>query len=181
MRYIFFNGWQPILHTLIAGFLAYGVLIFFLRISGKRTLSKMNAFDLVITVSLGSTLATILLTKDVSLAQGATALALLVGLQFIITWSSVRSNWFNKLVTGEPTLLLYDGKCLPDALRRSRVTLDELQAAARSTGQGTLEAVAAIVLETDGSFSVIPHDNSPMPTPLDGIGRPSTAGTSKAL
>jgi len=58
-----------------------------------RTLSKMNAFDLVVTVSLGSTLATVLLAKDVALADGALAFGLLVGLQFLVTWSSVRARW----------------------------------------------------------------------------------------
>ena len=51
------------------------MLVIFLRLSGKRTLSKMNAFDLVVTVALGSTLATVLLTKDVALADGALAFA----------------------------------------------------------------------------------------------------------
>jgi hypothetical protein len=58
--------------------LAYGVLIFFLRVSGKRMLSKMSAFDLVVTIALGSTLATILLSKDVTLAEGIAALGLLI-------------------------------------------------------------------------------------------------------
>jgi hypothetical protein len=76
---IFFSGWDGLLRTLVVGVLAYVVLVGFLRLSGKRTLSKMNAFDLVVTVALGSTLATILLSKDVALAEGALAFALLIG------------------------------------------------------------------------------------------------------
>src|SRR5690606_19709687 len=95
--------------TLVVGVLAYVSLIFFLRATGKRTLSKMNAFDFVVTVALGSTLATILLSMDVSLAQGCLAMALLIGLQYVITWSSVRMRWIRRTVTGEPTLLFYRG------------------------------------------------------------------------
>ncbi|KFC49981.1 membrane protein, partial [Halomonas sp. SUBG004] len=81
----FFSSWESLGRTLIVGVLAYAVLIVFLRLSGNRTLSKMNAFDLIVTVALGSTLATVLLSKDVALAEGALALGLLISLQFIIT------------------------------------------------------------------------------------------------
>lgn len=155
MEKMFFDGWYPLVRTLVIGLLAYGTVILFLRISGRRTLAKMNAFDLIVTVSLGSTLSAILISKDVALAQGAAALALLIGLQFLITWSSVRIQWIRRLVTGEPALLLFRGHPIPEAMRKSRVTEDELRAAIRSSGSGSLEAVGAVVLETDGSFSVL--------------------------
>ena len=69
MKYFFFDQRTVLLHTLVTGVLAYVSLIIFLRLSGKRILSKMNAFDLVVTVSLGSILATILLSKDVELSR----------------------------------------------------------------------------------------------------------------
>jgi hypothetical protein len=65
----------------------------------------MNAFDLVVTVALGSTLATVLLNKEVALAEGVLAFAVLIGLQFIVTWSSVRQRWIRQIVTGEPRML----------------------------------------------------------------------------
>lgn len=117
---MFFAGWESLLRTLVVGALAYVTLIAFLRVSGKRTLSKMNAFDLIVTVALGSTLATVLLSKDVALAEGAMAFALLIGLQFAVTWSSVRARWVRQAVTGEPLMLVYRGEMLPAALRRGR-------------------------------------------------------------
>lgn len=155
MENIFFNGWDDLFRTLVVGVLAYVALVTFLRVSGKRTLSKMNAFDLIVTVALGSTLATILLSKDVALAQGVLAYVLLIGMQFIVTWFSVRTRWVRRLVTGEPSLLLYQGELLPAALRKARVTEDEIRAAVRAAGLATLDEVEAVVLETDASFSVI--------------------------
>lgn len=152
---MFFSGWDSLVRTLVVGILAYTVLIVFLRVSGKRTLSKMNAFDLVVTVALGSTLATVLLSRDVALAEGALAFALLIGLQFLVTWSSVRARWVRQLATGEPRMLLYCGNLLPTALLKARVTEDEVRAAIRSAGHDSLEQVHAVVLETDGSFSVV--------------------------
>ncbi len=71
-----------LLRILIVGPLAYILLIVILRTSGKRTLSKLNAFDFVVTVALGSTLATVLLSKDVPLIEGVLAFAVLAILQF---------------------------------------------------------------------------------------------------
>ncbi|WP_346797166.1 DUF421 domain-containing protein [Halomonas sp. Bachu 37] len=161
MEKIFFDGWEPVLRTAIIGVMAYVSLVFVLRISGKRTLSKMNAFDLVVTVALGSTLATILLSKDVSLVQGVLALSLLIGMQYVVTWTSVRIRWVRQLVTGEPALVLYQGSLLPQALKSARVTEDEVRAAARSSGFARLEELEAVVLETDGSFSVVPSNEAP--------------------
>lgn len=171
----FFDSWDTLLRTAVMGVLAYASLVFLLRISGRRTLSKMNAFDLVVTVALGSTLASVLLDTKITLAQGTLAFALLIGIQFLVTWSSVRTRWVRKVVTGEPALLLYQGAVLPRALRRARVTEDELRSAVRGAGVPDLEQARAVVLETDGSFSVVrgtttgeEADNSS----LQGVSRP---------
>lgn len=169
MEQAFFDGWSALLRTTVVGILAYVSLVIFLRVTGKRTLSKMNAFDFVVTVALGSTLATILLNKDVSLAQGAFALALLIGLQYIITWSSVRTRWVRKLVTGEPTMLLFRGRLLEEALGRTRVTKNEVLAAVRSAGVASLNDIEAVVLETDGSFSVVQRSENLELSSLSGI------------
>jgi uncharacterized membrane protein YcaP (DUF421 family) len=129
--------------------------VLLLRVTGKRTLAKMNAFDLVVTVSFGSTLATLLLSRDVSLAEGLLAFALLCLLQYAVAFTSVRSPRFRELVKSEPTALVLDGRLLADRLRRERVSRDEVLAAVRAQGIASLSQVAAVVLETDGSFSVV--------------------------
>ena len=152
---IFFESWAGILRVLAIGTAAYMALIFMLRISGKRTLSKMNAFDLVVTVALGSTLATVLLSKQVPLLEGTTAFALLIALQFAITWASVCSDRVKHIVKSEPSLLLRDGTLLNEAVRRERVTAEEIDAAIRESGAADRNSVSCVVLETDGSLSVI--------------------------
>lgn len=152
---VLFSGWSALGRTLVVGVAAYAALVVILRISGKRTLSKMNAFDLVVTVALGSTLATILLSKDVALAEGVLALGLLVALQWVIAWSSARSRTVSRLVKSEPRLLVHQGTLLRGALQRERVAEEEVLAAVRSEGASGLGDVSAVVLETDGTFSVI--------------------------
>ena len=150
-----FDSWAGLGRVLLVGTLAYVVLVLLLRISGKRTLSKLNAFDLVVTVALGSTLATVLLSKSVALAEGALALALLISLQYAIAWLSVRSPRLEGMIKAEPTLLLHRGRFLEQAMRAERITREEILAALRASGAAEPQAIAAVVLETDGSLSVI--------------------------
>lgn len=158
MDLMFFDSWGSMLRTLVVGVLAYVALIVFLRVSGKRTLTKLNAFDLVVTIALGSTLATVVLSKGVALADGLLAFALLIALQFAVTWSSVRSRRIRRFVTGEPVMLLHRGEFLPAAMRRARVTEDEVRSALRAAGLAELAGAEAVVLETDGSLSVVKRD-----------------------
>jgi len=152
---MWFNSWDGLLRVLLIGIAAYVALIVLLRASGKRTLTKMNAFDFVVTVALGSTLATILLNRNVALAEGVLALALLIFLQYLVTWLSVRSQLVRRVVASEPTLLLHEGTFLRVAMRRERVNEDEVRQALRKEGVEDPTGARAVVLESDGTFSVI--------------------------
>ena len=174
---MFFHSWTDLLRVFAVGAPAYLTLVLILRISGKRTLSKLNAFDLVITIAMGSTLATILLSADVSLAEGVAALALLVLLQFLITWTSVRSSRLRRFVKSEPTLLFYRSQYLEETMRHERITRAEVLAAVRAQGFADLASVGAVVLETDGSLSGVGLEASGNSSLLEGVeGRPSTRG-----
>ena len=155
MENSFFQNWSSLLRVLVVGVSAYTALLVILRVSGKRTLSKMNAFDLVVTVALGSTLATVLLSKDVALAEGVLALGLLASLQYVVAWASLRSRWVNRLIKSDPAVLYYGGHFLEHVLRRERVHVEEVRAATRAQGISSLEDVEAVILETDGSFSAL--------------------------
>jgi uncharacterized membrane protein YcaP (DUF421 family) len=144
-----------VLRTVVVGVAAYVALIAALRVSGKRTLTKWNAFDFVVTIALGSVLATALTSSQVSLAQVVTAFVVLIALQFVITWLSVRSRLVRRWTKSRPRLLLRHGRFDERALKEERVTRREILAAVRGSGIGDLDRVAAVVLETDGSVSVI--------------------------
>lgn len=152
---MFFQGWEGIARTIAVGVLAYVCLVLFLRISGKRTLAKLNAFDLVVTVALGSTLSAVLLQESIALAEGTVALALLILMQFLVTFISVRSRSFAKIVRSEPALLASAGAFCSGTMRRERVTEDEVISAIRSSGGRDLASAEAVILESDGTISVI--------------------------
>ncbi|HSI68577.1 MAG TPA: YetF domain-containing protein [Planococcus sp. (in: firmicutes)] len=143
------------IRTITVGVLAYVGLVAFLRIAGKRVLTKLNAFDLVVSVALGSTLATILLDANISLPEGLLAFAILIGLQYIISITAMKSSSFNKLIKSEPKLLFLEGKFLEKAMKEERIKKIEILQVIRSSGLGSIENAKAVVLETDGSMSVI--------------------------
>ncbi len=163
-----FENWENVERVLLMGGAAYVALVIMLRLSGNRTLAKLSAFDLVVTVALGSTLATILLNRDVTLVEGVVAFLALIILQFVIAALSVRLPIVERFAKARPRPVLIDGALDVDAMRRARVTRAEILAAIRSAGFGEIEAIAAVVLETDGSLSVVARDRAGTRSALPG-------------
>ncbi len=152
---MFYDDFNGLVRVLVVGPLAYVWLVAVLRFSGKRTLAQLNAFDFIVTVALGSTLATVVLSGTVAWAEGALALGLLAALQFVVAWLSVRAPRVRGAVTAAPTILFRDGRPDRAALCRERITEESLRQAVRSAGIGGLELVSAVVLECNGTISVI--------------------------
>ena len=158
---MFYNGWSGVLRVLAVGVPAYAALLLLIRLGGKRTLSKFNAFDIIITVAFGSSLSAALLNRNLALAEIITAFALLVLLQFLITWTSVRWDGIDRIVRAEPALLYHRGDFADEAMVRERVTKAEIESAVRSQGYPDVADVTSVVLETDGSLSVIGTKSGP--------------------
>ncbi len=166
---MFFDNISGLVRVLVVGTLAYVWLVAVLRVSGKRTLAQLNAFDFIVTVALGSTLATVALSSTVAWTEGALALALLAALQFGAAWLAVRFTWARRGLTSEPALLVRDGRVDVAALRRERISQQSLDQAVRSSGPGGLELVAAVVLETNGTLTVVTQSQLGSGSALDGV------------
>lgn len=152
---LFFDSWMTLLRVVLFGFIAYSFLVFLLRISGTRTVSQLNSFDLVITMIFGTLLASTLISTNVSLVSGLTALTTIVILQFIYASLAVRFNFFSKLIKATPTLLYYQGEFLESLMKKKRIQRVEILQSIRSQGIGSMEEVEAVVLETNANLSII--------------------------
>lgn len=152
---MWFDSWDDVVRIVLVGAASYTALVILLRLAGKRTLSQLNAFDFVVTVALGSILASVLLDSTLSFTEGMTALALLGGLQFGV--ASISSRWprTRNIITADPVLLLANGEIRHEAMRRNRLTESEIRQAVRSSGGGDLSQIRAVVLESNGKISVI--------------------------
>ena len=154
MEEIFFKDWSNVGHVAIATVIAFITLFLFVRISGKRTLAKLNAFDFVVTVALGSTLSYMMLSL-VPMLEGAVVLMLIIFLQYLFAWAARSSTKAEQLLNAVPRLLFYEGRFIGDAMEREALTEEEIYAAVRHAGIEHLEHVKAVVMELNGQISVI--------------------------
>jgi uncharacterized membrane protein YcaP (DUF421 family) len=152
---IFIDKWETVGRAVVLAVLAYFGMLVILRASGERTLAKMNAFDFVVVVALGEILAHTVLSKEVTLVEGLAAVATLVLLQVVLAWLTVRSKSVESAINGKPALLFHKGRFLHDSMRAQRITEEEIRSAIREHEIAALETVHAVILETDGTLSVV--------------------------
>ena len=144
----------PIGEKLIRTLLVYLFLIVGLRLAGKRELSQLNPFDLVVLLLLSNTVQNAIIGNDNSLLGGMIG----AGALFAINSLVVRGLYhYGKLdaIEGKPDMLVRNGRLLRHHLERELITVSELQAAARRQGLPSLAHVQECRLETGGSLSFV--------------------------
>jgi uncharacterized membrane protein YcaP (DUF421 family) len=155
--YYIFESWPHVLHAMVMGVLVYVGMVLAVRSFGHRSLSKMSAFDFVVTVSIGSAMGSAVTSRDVTVLEAMAAVVTLLLMQFIMAEVCGRWRKLEIHIKGRPVLIVYNGKCVEQAMRRESVSQQDVLTAARGEGAASLAEVHAMVLETDGSFSVIQH------------------------
>jgi len=116
----------------------------------------MSGFDVVFTVTLGSVVATVAISRDVALVDAIVALLTFLGLQEITRFFQSRFLPVHHAVRQPPRVLLWDGQLLEDRLRATSISADEIRAAVRKAGLRSLSDALIVVLEDDGEWSVVP-------------------------
>lgn len=139
----------------LRGAMVYFALMILVRLSGKRTVGEFTPFDMVVVLLLAESTQGALTGGDQSVPGALIVCATLVALNFAIGFVSARSKTVDKLVEGEPVVLMRNGKELPGALRRNNVPPSDLEEALRHAGIAERAQVAFAVLETDGEISVV--------------------------
>lgn len=152
---IFFSDWQSLFRILVIGVCGYIGIVFILRISGNRTLSKLNNFDFIVTIALGSTFSSGLLQKSVALLDILAAFVVLVGLQYVTTSLQVRFKFIANIVSSDPVLLFADGRFLIGAMNDAKVTKAEVLSGMREQGFASQNDVSFVVLETNGKIVAV--------------------------
>ena len=149
------TGWSPILHTLLVGTVGYLTLIILLRGTGPHTMAKMTPLDFILGVTLGSAFGRVITAREVSLTQAITALVLLVSVQWVLSAARAKWKFVRGLVDSPPVLLYYNDRMQIRTLRKHRLTTDDVHAAARRSGYGSLVDIQAVILFQDGTFGTI--------------------------
>ena len=151
----YWDGWDPIVHTLVTVVAGYLALLVMLRISGPRTMASMTPLDFIVAVTIGSAFGRTLTAVDVPLAQTVLTLALLIVLQWLLALVRGRAPGVRRLLDSPPVLIYHAGEFQRRAMRRHQLVEDDVHTAARTSGLGSLDEVAAVILQQDGGLAVI--------------------------
>ncbi len=148
-------SWQTIGYVVTGTVLMYCSTLVSARIAGRRTLAQLSAFDTIITIAIGSLLASTSVSREVSYVQGTAALATLLGLQLAVAASRRRFPLFRRLIEFEPQLTVRDGELHLDASAfGAQLTRAELESALRQHGVFDVTKACLVVLEPTGKVSV---------------------------
>ena len=154
----FFPGGHVLLQIVLRTGVIYVLVLIGVRLSGKREVGQMTPFDLTLLLLLSNSVQNAMTGPDTSLMGGAIAAGTLLLLNYLVADVSGANRRFRRLIQGQPTLLIHDGKSIESHLAREHVSIDELQRALREHGIGTIEQTALAVLEVDGSISCLKYD-----------------------
>ena len=134
----------------------FGFLLVLTRVIGRRELSTLEPFDLILLIVVGDALQQGLTQDDYSVTGALIAVGAIATLQVVTSYGSYRFDWLRRVFNGDPIVLVQDGKVLERNLRRERLTVDELLEQARLQQIASLQDVAWAVFEPNGAISFIP-------------------------
>jgi uncharacterized membrane protein YcaP (DUF421 family) len=148
-------SWTTIGYVIVATVATYLSTIVAIRMTGRRTVAQLSSFDIVVTVAIGSLVASTAAGSDPSYAQGMTALVTLLLLQVGIAALRQRSATLRRVLDFKPETVVDDGRVhLPTGPLTSQLSPDELRSKLRQQGIFDLESVALVVVEPTGELSV---------------------------
>lgn len=173
---IFFNGWGSVIRVVVGAVVIYIIVVLALRLFGEKALAKMSGFDLIVTVALGSLVASIPVTTSISIADGVAVIIAYLVLQEVTRWLQARFTRVHHLVRERPRLVVWNGEFLYERLRENNLTDDEVRAAIRQAGLISVSQVQAAILENDGQWSIIQRSNAQDHSALEGLRIPSGDG-----
>jgi uncharacterized membrane protein YcaP (DUF421 family) len=154
----FFDGWQSLFNAAVGALLLYPALVILIRVAGKRSVSKMNNFDWIVTVAVGSLIASGIVFDSVTVIDTVLGIGILLGMQWALTRWMSRSESTTRAVVSTPTLMLHKGRMLDGAMQRERISVEEIHSALRAAGLSDPSQAYAVVLESNAALTVIPTE-----------------------
>ena len=158
MRGMLFPGGSVLVQIVVRTGVIYLLVLLGVRLSGKREVGQMTPFDLTLLLLLSNSVQNAMTGPDTSLMGGAIAAATLLILNYLIANVSGMNRRFRRMIEGQPSLLVHDGKMIQAHMAREHVSVDELHRALREHGISCLDQTALAVLEVDGSISCLKYD-----------------------
>src|SRR5437763_3421567 len=137
---------------------AFVFILFVLRMTGRRELSSMEPFDLVMLVVLGDLVQQGVTQSDYSVTGALIVISVMSLLTALVSFLNSRFHWVRPVLEGRPVVLIERGRVIEENVRRERLTREELEEQARVQQIESIEKVRLAVLETNGAVSYIPEE-----------------------
>jgi len=150
-----------ILEKIIRPVLVYLFLVVSLRLAGKRELAQLNPFDLVVLLTLSNTVQNAIIGADNSVTGGVIGATTLLAVNYLVVRFLYSHEKLDRLVEGDPEVLIENGCLCQDQLKKELITLSELEEAAHKQGFSSLSLIDRAVLEPGGSISFIGKQPQP--------------------
>jgi uncharacterized membrane protein YcaP (DUF421 family) len=145
----------PVLEKILRPVIVYLFLVVALRLAGKRELAQLNPFDLVVLLTLSNTVQNAIIGDDNTVSGGLIGATTLLVLNYFVVRFLYGHKRLDRLVEGEPDVLVQNGRVRMDRLKTELITLPELEAAAHRQGFASLDDVERAVLEPGGTVSFV--------------------------
>jgi uncharacterized membrane protein YcaP (DUF421 family) len=136
----------------------FAILYLLVRLLGKRELSQLTPFEMVVLVVMGDLIQQGVTHNDFSITGAALAIFTFAFWGLVLNWVTYLSPWAEKLLDGHPRIIIQEGELLSDSLRRDRLTRAEVESEMRLAGIGSMSEVAWAILEPQGKISFIRKD-----------------------
>jgi uncharacterized membrane protein YcaP (DUF421 family) len=151
----------PLVEKVVRPIVVYAFLIIGLRLAGKRELAQLNPFDLVVLLTISNTVQNAIIGEDNSITGGLIGAATLLLVNHVVVRYLYSHERLEKLIEGDPDVLMDQGVVLPDRLTRELITMGEFEAAAHKQGFGSLDEIERAILEPGGSICFFARKPTP--------------------
>jgi uncharacterized membrane protein YcaP (DUF421 family) len=166
----------PVWEKIVRSVVIYLFLLIAFRFTGKRQVGQLTPFDLVVLLIISNVVQNAVIGNDNSLGGGILGAVVILTLNYGLVVFTSRSKSLRRVMTGEPTLLVHNGKVFQDRMTREHIAMEDLQAAFRKNGVVDIEKVRYAILEESGQISVILK--TPAAGPVSSIPPPAGRETS---
>ena len=156
----------PVWEKVLRSGVVYLFLLLAFRFTGKRQVGQLTPFDLVVLLIISNVVQNAVIGNDNSLGGGLIGAVVILALNYLVVELAFRFKPMRRIMAGEPTLLVHNGKIFRDRMDRERISMNDLEAALRKSGVASVEKVRFAVLEENGQISVIPKTVSDPSLPI---------------
>ena len=158
---------NSILFMALKGSIAVIYLFLVIKVLGKKQISELNIFDYIIGLSLGNIAAEMTVNDDITIIEGILSMSVYGIFSLFVSFITEKSIWARRLITGEPVIIMENGKISREQLKKCKIDINDLLQDARESGYFSISEINYAIMEPSGKISFLPKNKYHPVTPSD--------------